>query len=65
MTPLPRTAEMASRLGIGNEAVAKILTCHNMDLGSPQVVTEKKIRGQRAAVQNEAIQKRKGLSVPG
>ena len=64
-TPLRRTAEVASRLGISNEAVAKVLSCYNMDLGNGVIVTEKKVRCQKSTVYDEAIEKRKGMEAPG
>ena len=56
---------MAARLGVGNEALAKILTCHNMDRGERKVVTEKKIRCQKALVYKEAVASRHGLAAHG
>ena len=65
VSPLPKTLEMAARIRIGNEALAKILTSHNEDLGNIEVVTEKKVRSQRKMVYGEAVNKRKGADAHG
>ena len=65
MTPIRRTAAVASRLGVGNEALAKILTSHNLECGDGTIITEKKVRCQRSMVFNEAIEKRKGMTAYG
>ena len=41
---------MAARLDVGNEALAKILTSHNIDLGNNMIVTEKKVRTLKKGV---------------
>ena len=65
LSPLFRTVSMASRLGVGNEALAKLLTCHNMDNGCEELVTQKKVRSQKTRVYKEAVASRKGTDAHG
>lgn len=56
---------MATRLGVGNEALAKILSCHNKDVGRDEIVTAKKVRSQKRRVHHEAVNSRIGAEAHG
>ena len=67
-TPLQNATEMAVRLGIGNEALAKLLTCYNRDLdltSKTDIVTEGKIRSQKKLLFENACNKKRGMDVYG
>ena len=56
------------RLGIGSEALAKLLTCYNIDMNlnsNTDIVTEKKIRSQKKILFEEACDKKRKLHVKG
>ena len=56
---------MAARLNVGNEALAKILTSHNIDLGNNLIVREKKVRTQTQGVYCEAVNRIHGADAFG
>ena len=67
-TPLPNATEMAVRLGIGSEALAKLLSCYNLDVNltsNADIVTEGKIRSQKKLLFEDACNKKRGLDVHG
>ena len=56
MQPLSNTADVVAQINIGEEQVAKLLTAYNQDLGLKQVVTKKKVSGQREKARKQRVE---------
>ena len=60
-----RTACELARVGIGDEAAARVMTCMCQDMGLGTVITAKKIRDAREAMRVLCFQMLSGIDVEG